>query len=335
MSTFESCVLKAESPEKTQLIAFSLANSLYKRPLTISLSGELGAGKTTFAQGFAKGLGIDEQVVSPTFALEQRYGDTFIHSDLYRLNTAQAHDTLRHTEDFAGIRLIEWSERAAADELRADIAITIKEEAEGREIHIQFDDLAIPTVAQAEKWIEEVHLPEHIQRHTKKVAEVSAELADDLIRRGTVVRKTALVRAAELHDLLRFLDFPTWEGDPLYSPTKEDVRIWTSVKEKYAGRHEVAIGKFLVDKGFPGLAEIARTHRGNDEDENNLPKSTEQLLLAYADKRVRFDKIVSVQQRFDDFVERYGKGTESENAKFWRKTMLAMEARFFPDGPPI
>jgi len=51
---------------------------------TIALIGELGAGKTTFAQGLAQGLGIEGRIVSPTFILMRTYGNLY-HIDLYRL----------------------------------------------------------------------------------------------------------------------------------------------------------------------------------------------------------------------------------------------------------
>lgn len=50
----------------------------------ITLQGDLGSGKTTFLQGFAKGLGIKEKILSPTFVIQKRFGN-FYHIDCYRL----------------------------------------------------------------------------------------------------------------------------------------------------------------------------------------------------------------------------------------------------------
>jgi len=72
----------------------SLAHTLYNTPVTILLSGELGSGKTTFLNGFSEGLGIVENLQSPTFALEHRHttanGLPFLHIDLYRLSGKEA-----------------------------------------------------------------------------------------------------------------------------------------------------------------------------------------------------------------------------------------------------
>ena len=81
----------------------------------IALNGDLGAGKTTFAQGFAIGMGIDEHVGSPTFKLVSEYqGDKMklYHIDCYRLNGAD--DFLNMGGEnlllpFDGISLFEWS----------------------------------------------------------------------------------------------------------------------------------------------------------------------------------------------------------------------------------
>ena len=78
--------------------------------------GNLGAGKTTFTQGFARGLGIKDHVISPTFKLVSEYqGDQMLyHADCYRLD--QPKDFLNiGGEEFLnpvdGITLIEWAER--------------------------------------------------------------------------------------------------------------------------------------------------------------------------------------------------------------------------------
>lgn len=108
-------VYKSSSPLDTQKIANSLASD-FKNGGVIALSGELGSGKTTFVQGFAKGLGITEKIISPTFLLIRQYplGDYFFyHIDLYRLSSVETKD-LGLKEILTSpnnIVLIEWPER--------------------------------------------------------------------------------------------------------------------------------------------------------------------------------------------------------------------------------
>ena len=88
-----------------------------RAPAVIALQGELGAGKTTLAQAICRGLGIREDVTSPTFALVNQYevdGTTVYHLDLYRLNGPEDLTNLGWDDivNSGEIVLIEWPERA-------------------------------------------------------------------------------------------------------------------------------------------------------------------------------------------------------------------------------
>ena len=104
-----------DSPEKTQIFASELAKNV-EPGTVIALIGNLGAGKTTFAQGFAKGLGLNNHVISPTFKLVSEYigNVSLYHIDCYRLDTS--FDFLNiggeeYLNPIDGITLIEWPER--------------------------------------------------------------------------------------------------------------------------------------------------------------------------------------------------------------------------------
>lgn len=94
----------------------------------ISLSGDLGAGKTALVQGFAAALGVAQPVTSPTFVLANRYeGRTVVnHLDAYRLNgVAEAHDLALPELLDDGVTLVEWGDAisAALPADRLEIAI--------------------------------------------------------------------------------------------------------------------------------------------------------------------------------------------------------------------
>ena len=77
------------------------------------LNGDLGCGKTVFTQGFAKGLGIDEPINSPTFTIAQVYDEgrmPFYHFDVYRIGDVSEMDEIGYEEYFYGdgVSLVEW-----------------------------------------------------------------------------------------------------------------------------------------------------------------------------------------------------------------------------------
>ena len=80
-----------------------------------ALTGDLGTGKTVFAQGFARGLGVSEYVNSPTFTILQVYEDgrlPFNHFDVYRIEEPEEMEEIGYEDYFYGdgVTLIEWAE---------------------------------------------------------------------------------------------------------------------------------------------------------------------------------------------------------------------------------
>ena len=82
---------------------------------TVLLDGEMGAGKTLIAKGIAKGLGISEEVTSPTYAYINSYEDRLFHFDCYRITSERQAEELGFADyfDLGGICLVEWSENIA------------------------------------------------------------------------------------------------------------------------------------------------------------------------------------------------------------------------------
>ena len=87
----------------------------YESPICIALDGTLGAGKTHFSQGIAKGFGVTEDVTSPTFALMNTYevdGSYLYHFDLYRMDLVEELETIgfyEYTEETKSV--VEWASK--------------------------------------------------------------------------------------------------------------------------------------------------------------------------------------------------------------------------------
>ena len=109
----------------------------------VLLAGDLGAGKTTLVQGFARGLGVDEPVVSPTFILVRTYQGrlSLVHADAYRMDDLDEVTDLDLPEllDDGGVALVEWGD-VIAPVLPADflqVAIEFGEGDDDRRIDVR------------------------------------------------------------------------------------------------------------------------------------------------------------------------------------------------------
>jgi tRNA threonylcarbamoyladenosine biosynthesis protein TsaE len=110
-----SSELRTSSEAETEDAGARLAATLRDGDVVL-LHGDLGAGKTAFVRGLARGLGADPSAVSsPTFTIVHSYRGgslTLVHADLYRLTTAEVHDVA--LDDLlapATVMAVEWAER--------------------------------------------------------------------------------------------------------------------------------------------------------------------------------------------------------------------------------
>ncbi len=337
MSIIDRIHQRLPNAENTHFSGQSLAKTLYAFPVDILLTGALGAGKTTFLRGLAEGLGIAGPIVSPTFALEQRYRTTdhtdFIHIDCYRLSNLQAEQLLHASDDHTGIRCIEWADRLTHLPDGDRIRIALREEGTGRALTVDFEDVSLPTEEEIVQWRLEVRLPPHIATHCDTVARVCDALSNNLLSRGILVRPLLLRRAAQLHDLLRFIDFLAHAPTTRTTTTTADEHVWNALKAAYKGRHhEEACASFLRERGYAALASIIAVHGVNTPTQKR--RTIEQQLLYYADKRAALDTVVSLEGRVRDFIERHGPSATDHGRMMLREAMV-IERQLFPDGPPI
>ncbi len=133
-------VITTTTAEQTRALGAILGQHLASGDLVL-LHGDLGAGKTTFSQGVARGLGVATLVQSPTFTLvsehpgqtSQGHAITFYHLDLYRLTSADELESFGFADYLApldGVTLIEWPERARDTLPEAFLLVRIEHEGE-------------------------------------------------------------------------------------------------------------------------------------------------------------------------------------------------------------
>lgn len=116
--------------EDTYELGYSMGSKASKGEV-YCLSGDLGVGKTVFTQGFAKGLGIEDTVNSPTFTIVQEYEGTdlpFYHFDVYRIINVEEMEEIGYEDYFygEGVCLIEWAELIEELLPKKRISVTIK-----------------------------------------------------------------------------------------------------------------------------------------------------------------------------------------------------------------
>lgn len=134
-------VFHTHSPEETEALGTRLARCL-KAGDVVAYWGDLGAGKTAFTRGLARGLGIRQPVTSPTYTLVNEYLDgkmPLFHFDMYRLSSSEDLFDIGWEDYLArgGVCAVEWSENVA-DALEGAILVSIRRTGDtDREITIE------------------------------------------------------------------------------------------------------------------------------------------------------------------------------------------------------
>jgi tRNA threonylcarbamoyladenosine biosynthesis protein TsaE len=118
------------SPAETEALAAGLAASLHPGDVVL-VSGELGAGKTTFVRGAARALGVQVPVTSPTFTIARRYEDGHLpisHLDLFRLEGLDGGEPDLLADELGGDRVafVEWPEHGGPDLGDAHVAARVR-----------------------------------------------------------------------------------------------------------------------------------------------------------------------------------------------------------------
>ena len=126
--------------------------------------------------------------------------------------------------------------------------------------------------------------PSNIIKHCKAVCKFAEDMAEKLIKKGFKVNKKLVIAATLLHDIEREKDNHIIEG-----------------------------AKLLKSLGFPEVAEVIKKHSlYENEREENQPVKIEEKIMFYADKRVKDNKVVSLEERFEDAERRYNIDLKNE-----------------------
>ena len=136
----------------------------------------------------------------------------------------------------------------------------------------------IPSKEECIEILRKNNVPDNIIAHTKKVCEFSLKVTGILEKRGIKVNKGLIAAAALLHD----------------------------IKKLEPGEHEIKGANYIASLGYPEVAILIKKHGLKYLfDDEFTPKTWEEKIIFYSDKRVKNDKIVSLDERFEYIKQRY------------------------------
>ncbi len=176
----------------------------------------------------------------------------------------------------------------------------------------------LPTHSECLELLDEYYVPANIRSHSRAVAKLAVFLAERLRDNGIAVDVELVEKASLLHDLLRTCDFTDCDYEKFARALPPQARQKLNRIRQRAGRcrHEEAAYDLLEDE-YPVLARTIKSHKYVSLlDENEKPRTWEEKLVYYADKRVMSDRIVTLRQRLDEAHRRnihlHGSKTESK-----------------------
>lgn len=177
--------------------------------------------------------------------------------------------------------------------------------------------------------ITKYRVPVHVRKHMKKVSAVALYIGQIIKQKGEKLDLILLRQSALLHDVMKLCDFNKLDIEHFeQNVTAEDIQFWTALMKScsHIGHIEAAYN-MLREIGEDEIAEVVRKHRFDGLiDEKEKPKTWEEKLLYYADKRVRHDEIVSIAERLIDGRERYfPDGDLPENDHHVEKAIYKLE----------
>src|SRR3989338_167483 len=152
--------------------------------------------------------------------------------------------------------------------------------------------MIIPTKEECLKILKESSVPDNIIAHLKAVCEFSMKIVDILETKGINVNRDLVAAAALLHD----------------------------IKKLAPGNHVIEGFEFVKSLGYPEVALIIKKHGLADlKDEGCVPKTWEEKIVFYADKRIKNDKVVSVDERFSYIKQKYKKEDVERELNFTKQ----------------
>ena len=310
--------IHSRSVEETQELGRKLARELYAGA-NIFFFGDMGSGKTHCIQSFLQGIGIEEDISSPTYAFMNVYEkEDFqcVHIDAYRLE----HEDIGLDDYFLDEHstiLVEWSENLEVlPPVRTEVRFKKVSETE-RTITIDFIGYTL-NETDLQKLIKYYKIPKHVQDHTNAVTHAASKICEHLSSQGYILNCELIRQSALLHDLVRYVDFKGGLDRSKfdYEVDNKTWEFWEVMREKYNNRHHADVANIILEKkGYHWLGKLIVAHKSSAI--FNGLQNTSEKIVHYADKRAKHEILVPLDERLEDLRIRYGEKDPENN--YWEK----------------
>lgn len=196
----------------------------------------------------------------------------------------------------------------------------------------------IPTDKEIIALYHEFHTPPHVREHCGTVAHACEILAKKFEVKGVKINWPLLKAAALLHDLVRVVDFRTFDPEKFpFKPSEDDIKFWIGLREKYKNHHHAEVGaEILREKNYHEVADLVSKHYFLQIEKGFA--SWEEKILYYCDKRVKHHQVVTLKERLEEGRTRNAPRLfESEASKLLDEKVFALEREIsekIGDGPP-
>jgi hypothetical protein len=189
-------------------------------------------------------------------------------------------------------------------------------------------EIKIPTIQECEELFSKYLVPANIHDHCKKVRQVANFIAIKISNQNknkSTINLELVDRLSYLHDLFKMFSLKSLEPNEFYSQpySKEQIELWKKFKEKYLNSHESQIAYEEFKEQFTRFAEQLR-----DYSDPKTNQTTEQMIVCYADLRVKNNEVVSINKRFEYLKKRY-KHVQEEKWPIYLEHSFEVENKIF------
>ena len=189
----------------------------------------------------------------------------------------------------------------------------------------------LPSRSECFELLNEWHVPKHIIAHILKVNKVAVFLASKLKKKGIDVDLELIDRASLLHDILRVCNFRSFDPEMFTQKiTNSDLKKWKEIRQKFGHMNHAEAGYELLKSRYPEVAEIVRKHSySSAQDEKYMPKTWNEKVVFYADKRVLHDKVVTLKEKAEAELRKGAQQLPEDQSKKIDAKIKAIEDELF------